>query len=130
MNSSRAVGCGSPEPRESPGRYSQSAFPHIFDVRRDVENIVPLVLCGGHRVVEAGRRVSKGCVNEPPLPFAGPDGPAKPTRAVLGLPVPLEMPNIPRFEVDRVPVTGTQHCDARVRTMFALSGLSDEAGGR
>ena len=55
-------------------------------------------------------------VDEPPLSFAGPDGPAIPGPGVLRLPVPLEVADVAGFELDRVAVMGTQDRDARVRT--------------
>src|SRR6266851_3861126 len=78
--------------------------PQILGVCRDIGNVVPLVLRRGHRAVQAGGRVPKRCVHEPPLSLTGPDGPTVPDPSVLGLPVPLEVSDVPSFEVDSVPI--------------------------
>ncbi len=94
-----------------------------------------LVLRRGHWGVQAGGRVSKGCVDKPTLSLSERNAPAIPGPSVLGLPVPLKVSDVPGLEVDGVPVMGTQDRDACVRTAFGLGvrtppGLSDEERGK
>src|SRR5713226_5077214 len=76
--------------------------------------------------------MSERRVDEPPLPFSGcPDRVAIPAKCVLGLPVPLEVADVPGLQVDRLAVKRTEDRDACVRTgslfrLRRLSGLSDE----
>src|SRR6266850_1410566 len=76
--------------------------------------------------------MSERRIDEPPLPFRGcPDRVAIPAKGVLGLPVPLEVADVPGLQVDRLAVKRTEDCNARIRTgslfrLRHLSGLSDE----
>ena len=125
MSSSRAVGCGTPVPRESAGQVLVERVPHELGVRRDVENVVPLVLRRRHRAVQAGGRVPERRVDEPPLSFTERDVPAVPDPGVPGLPVPLEVSDVSGFEVDGVAVVGTQDRDACVRPVRRASAAAE-----
>src|SRR5712691_6566632 len=91
-------------------------MPQKLAVWRNVGNVVPLVVRRRHRAIQTGSRVPERCVDEPPLSLTGPDRPAIPGPSVLGLTVPLEVSDVSGFEVDSVPVMGTQDRNACVRT--------------
>src|SRR5262249_18546599 len=70
-----------------------------------------------HRAVHLRRRVAKRGVDEPSLALPRPNRPAEPRPGIVVLPVPFEVADVSRFEVDGVAVMGTQDRDARVGTV-------------
>src|SRR5262249_25757378 len=95
-------------------------------MRRDVRNIVALVIGGSYRTIEAGGRVTKSRIDEPSLSFTSPHSPSIPHPRVFSLAVPFEVPDVTRLEIDSVPVVRTEDCDSCVRPAHRLS--SQEGG--
>jgi hypothetical protein len=86
-------------------------------VSNDVDDVVALILGRQHRMIHLVGRMIEGGIHKPTLPCAGPDRPAEPRPRIVRLAMPIEMPDVARFEVDGIAVVRTQDRDARVRTV-------------
>src|SRR5690242_11230184 len=88
-------------------------------MRRNIGNVVALILRRRYWIVQLSGCVSKSRINEPSLSLARPDIPAIPGPSVCGSAVPVEMSDVAGFEVDSVPVMRPQDRDSCEEALFA-----------
>src|SRR5262249_18782379 len=91
------------------------AISQKLGVRKDVDKVVAFIFCRQHWIAQLGGGMAEACVDDPSLMIVRcPDRVAVPVERILGLPVPLEMPDVSGLPVHTMTVKRTHDCNARI----------------